>query len=99
MQLVLPMNHHPYPCIHIQLSFAVFLIYRVCYIQANDQDSVNNIYAEALWDHVTMDEEELSFQVGNVICVKNADDPVWWWGQIDSAEGWFPATFVRVSYV
>ncbi|XP_013417036.2 uncharacterized protein LOC106178424 isoform X2 [Lingula anatina] len=54
------------------------------------------IYAEALWDHVTMDEEELRFQAGDVIEVTDMSDKDWWWGIIGEREGWFPAAFVRL---
>lgn len=57
------------------------------------------IYVEALWDHVTLDPEELSFRAGEVIEVTDSSDKDWWWGTIDGNDersGWFPATFVRV---
>lgn len=53
-------------------------------------------YAEALWDHVTMDPEELGFRAGDVIEVTDTADKDWWWGAVDDREGWFPAAFVRV---
>ncbi|XP_076356272.1 uncharacterized protein LOC143249760 isoform X2 [Tachypleus tridentatus] len=53
-------------------------------------------YAEALWDHVTMDPEELGFQAGEVIEVSDSMDKDWWWGSIGTRSGWFPATFVRL---
>ncbi|KAK3096013.1 hypothetical protein FSP39_021940 [Pinctada imbricata] len=53
-------------------------------------------YAEALWDHITMDPEELGFRAGDVIEVADMTDKDWWWGAIDDKEGWFPATFVRL---
>ncbi|XP_062567864.1 uncharacterized protein LOC134230096 isoform X2 [Saccostrea cucullata] len=53
-------------------------------------------YAEALWDHITMDQEELGFRAGDVIEVADMSDKDWWWGAIDDREGWFPATFVRL---
>lgn len=53
-------------------------------------------YAEALWDHITMDPEELGFRAGDVIDVADMSDKDWWWGAIDDREGWFPATFVRL---
>ncbi|XP_006816462.1 uncharacterized protein LOC100376365 [Saccoglossus kowalevskii] len=52
-------------------------------------------YVEALWDHVTMDEDELPFQAGDVIEVTDKLDKDWWWGRINMKEGWFPASFVR----
>ena len=55
------------------------------------------MYAEALWDHVTMNEEELCFTAGQAIAVYDVDDPEWWFGLADDHIGWFPAAFVRVS--
>ncbi|XP_035981129.1 rho guanine nucleotide exchange factor 4 isoform X5 [Fundulus heteroclitus] len=54
------------------------------------------VYAEALWDHVTMDIQELGFKAGDVIEVIDASNKEWWWGRIMDSEGWFPASFVRL---
>ncbi|XP_077592016.1 rho guanine nucleotide exchange factor 4 isoform X1 [Stigmatopora nigra] len=54
------------------------------------------VYAEALWDHVTMDDQELGFKAGDVIEVVDATNKEWWWGRIIDNEGWFPAFFVRL---
>ncbi|XP_072263856.1 rho guanine nucleotide exchange factor 4 isoform X2 [Pyxicephalus adspersus] len=54
------------------------------------------VYAEALWDHVTMDDQELGFKAGSVIEVMDATNKEWWWGRILDSEGWFPANFVRL---
>ncbi|CAH1245346.1 ARHGEF9 [Branchiostoma lanceolatum] len=59
-----------------------------------DEDEVT--YAEALWDHVTMDPDELAFRAGEVIEVTDLNDKDWWWGCIEDREGWFPAAFVRL---
>uniref|UniRef100_A0A3B3S8P4 Rho guanine nucleotide exchange factor 4-like n=1 Tax=Paramormyrops kingsleyae TaxID=1676925 RepID=A0A3B3S8P4_9TELE len=53
------------------------------------------VYAEALWDHVTMDDQELGFKAGDVVEVVDASSREWWWGRILDSEGWFPACFVR----
>uniref|UniRef100_A0A672JHQ7 Rho guanine nucleotide exchange factor 4 n=1 Tax=Salarias fasciatus TaxID=181472 RepID=A0A672JHQ7_SALFA len=53
------------------------------------------VYAEALWDHVTMDDQELGFKAGDVIEVVDATNKEWWWGRMVDSEGWFPASFVR----
>ncbi|XP_070538130.1 uncharacterized protein [Ptychodera flava] len=53
-------------------------------------------YAEALWDHVTMDEDELAFKAGDVIEVTDMLDKDWWWGRMQDRQGWFPAVFVRL---
>ncbi|XP_038050450.1 uncharacterized protein LOC119723720 isoform X2 [Patiria miniata] len=53
-------------------------------------------FAEALWDHVTMDESELAFKAGDVIEVTDMRDKNWWWGCRDEVEGWVPAQFVRL---
>lgn len=44
-----------------------------------------------------MADRELAFKAGDVIKVLDASNKDWWWGQIDDEEGWFPASFVRVS--
>ncbi|XP_041055887.1 uncharacterized protein LOC121284462 isoform X1 [Carcharodon carcharias] len=54
------------------------------------------VYAEALWDHVTMDDQELGFKAGEVIRVLDASNKEWWWGMIEDKEAWFPASFVRL---
>ncbi|KAM6211252.1 spermatogenesis-associated protein 13 isoform 2-T2 [Sarcoramphus papa] len=53
------------------------------------------VYAEALWDHVTMDDQELGFKAGDVIRVLEASNKDWWWGRNEDKEAWFPASFVR----
>ncbi|XP_039203098.1 rho guanine nucleotide exchange factor 4 isoform X2 [Crotalus tigris] len=54
------------------------------------------VYAEALWDHVTMDDQELGFKAGDVVEVMDATNKEWWWGRIMENEGWFPASFIRL---
>ncbi|XP_029415438.1 spermatogenesis-associated protein 13 isoform X3 [Nannospalax galili] len=54
------------------------------------------VYAEALWDHVTMDDQELGFKAGDVIQVLEASNKDWWWGRNEDKEAWFPASFVRL---
>ncbi|CAL9697988.1 unnamed protein product [Knipowitschia caucasica] len=54
------------------------------------------VYAEALWDHVTMGEQELAFKVGDVVRVLDASHSEWWWGRGADREAWFPSCFVRV---
>ncbi|XP_040585291.1 rho guanine nucleotide exchange factor 4 isoform X2 [Mesocricetus auratus] len=54
------------------------------------------VCAEALWDHVTMDDQELGFKAGDVVEVMDATNREWWWGRVADGEGWFPASFVRL---
>ncbi|XP_038617815.1 spermatogenesis-associated protein 13 isoform X2 [Tachyglossus aculeatus] len=56
----------------------------------------SGVCAEALWDHVTMDEQELGFKAGDVIQVLEASNKDWWWGRHENKEAWFPASFVRL---
>ncbi|KAJ4925147.1 hypothetical protein JOQ06_017884 [Pogonophryne albipinna] len=58
--------------------------------------SGHTVYAEALWDHVTMEEQELAFKAGDVIRVLDASHKDWWWGRGADREAWFPSSFVRV---
>ncbi|KAJ8270328.1 hypothetical protein GJAV_G00113070 [Gymnothorax javanicus] len=62
----------------------------------NELISDGSVCAEALWDHVTMDDQELGFKAGDVIEVVDASNKEWWWGRILDSEGWFPASFVRL---
>lgn len=55
------------------------------------------ILAEAVWDHVAMETEELAFRAGDVVEVLDTMDRDWWWGTRGESSGWFPAAFVRVS--
>lgn len=59
-------------------------------------NSGHAVCAEALWDHVTMEEQELAFKVGDVIRVLDASHSEWWWGRGADKEAWFPSCFVRV---
>lgn len=61
-----------------------------------DEDDNLIVYAEALWDHVTLDAEELVFKAGDLITVIDSGDKDWWWGRISTRAGWFPAAFVRI---
>lgn len=63
--------------------------------QTMDEDVA--ILAEAVWDHVAMETEELAFRAGDVIDVLDTLDKDWWWGSCRGMHGWFPAAFVRVS--
>lgn len=61
-----------------------------------EEDDDMIVYAEALWDHVTLDSEELVFKAGDLITVIDSSDKDWWWGRICHRAGWFPAAFVRL---
>ncbi|XP_046733046.1 uncharacterized protein arhgef4 [Silurus meridionalis] len=62
----------------------------------NELINDGSVCAEALWDHVTMDDQELGFKAGDVIEVVDATNKEWWWGRVQESEGWFPASFVRL---
>uniref|UniRef100_A0A8C4QD42 Rho guanine nucleotide exchange factor 4 n=1 Tax=Eptatretus burgeri TaxID=7764 RepID=A0A8C4QD42_EPTBU len=54
------------------------------------------VYAEALWDHVTMNASELGLRAGQLVRVHGVTYPQWWFGAIGETRGWFPANFVRL---
>ncbi|KAG5320378.1 SPT13 protein, partial [Pseudoatta argentina] len=62
--------------------------------QTMDEEIV--MLAEAVWDHVAMESEELAFRAGDVIDVLDTLDRDWWWGSCRGEYGWFPAAFVRL---
>ena len=59
------------------------------------------LFAQAIWDYKSTDNEELSFVAGDLIDVTDTSHKEWWWGAIksenESRYGWFPASYVRVS--
>lgn len=59
------------------------------------------LFAQAIWDYKSTDNEELSFNVGDLIDVTDTSHKEWWWGAIKNDTGarygWFPASYVRVS--
>ncbi|XP_066138350.1 uncharacterized protein RhoGEF3 isoform X1 [Euwallacea fornicatus] len=59
-----------------------------------DEDMV--ILAEAVFDHVSIEPDELPFRAGDVIEVEDTTDREWWWGSNNGRWGWFPAQFVRL---
>ncbi|XP_022919808.2 uncharacterized protein [Onthophagus taurus] len=54
------------------------------------------VLAEAVFDHVAIEAEELAFRAGDVIEVQTTSNKDWWWGACDGKTGWFPAAFVRL---
>ncbi|KAJ6222076.1 hypothetical protein RDWZM_000621 [Blomia tropicalis] len=59
------------------------------------------IYAEAIWNYTCGDNEELTFQAGDLIDVTDMSNKEWWWGAIKTKDetryGWFPASYVRLK--
>lgn len=56
------------------------------------------MYADAVWDRVALETDELSFRVGDVIEILDMTDDTWWQGSVRERSGWFPSSFVRVSH-
>lgn len=59
-----------------------------------DEDIV--VLAEAVFDHVAIDSEELAFRAGDVIEVLDTTDKEWWWGTTAGRFGWFKKDSVRL---
>jgi Rho guanine nucleotide exchange factor 4 len=69
--------------------------------QAVDQNTDNLVvtslmYADAVWDRVGMESDELSFNVGDVIEILDMSEDTWWQGNVREKSGWFPSSFVRL---
>nr|XP_008197973.1 PREDICTED: spermatogenesis-associated protein 13 isoform X1 [Tribolium castaneum] len=54
------------------------------------------ILAEAVFDHVAFEAEELAFRAGDLIEVLETANREWWWGTCSGKSGWFPSQFVRL---
>ncbi|KAL1491966.1 hypothetical protein ABEB36_012477 [Hypothenemus hampei] len=65
-------------------------------LELPDTDDDMMILAEAVFDHVAIEADELPFRAGDVIEVEDITDREWWWGSNNSKWGWFPAQFVRL---
>ncbi|KAK0182228.1 hypothetical protein PV327_000389 [Microctonus hyperodae] len=75
-------------------SIASFTERKKSFEQAMDEEIA--ILAEAVWDHVAIEPEELAFRAGELIDVLDTLDKDWWWGSCRGEHGWFPAAFVRL---
>ncbi|XP_065840628.1 spermatogenesis-associated protein 13-like isoform X3 [Oscarella lobularis] len=53
-------------------------------------------FADALWDYVSSESDELSFSAGDTIAVTEMTDEEWWGGFIEDRQGWFPKNYVRM---
>lgn len=88
------------PCISLISLSDLHPVCLVCNLYLDLLQYINSghaVYAEALWDHVTMEEQELAFKAGDVIRVLDVREKDWWWGMVGDCEAWFPSSFVRVS--
>uniref|UniRef100_A0A914VHU1 Uncharacterized protein n=2 Tax=Plectus sambesii TaxID=2011161 RepID=A0A914VHU1_9BILA len=64
---------------------------------ASSDDQQNVALAEAAWDHVAMQPDELPFAAGDVIKVLDwSSHPELWFGSCHDRSGWFPASHVRL---
>ena len=57
------------------------------------------VYADALMDRHGLEPDELSFSVNDVISILDMTDDDWWQGIVEDRIGWFPSSWVRVSYL
>jgi hypothetical protein len=53
--------------------------------------------ATALYDYAATTAQELSFQSGDVITIKDQSDEVWHWGELNGQEGYVPKNYVQLS--
>lgn len=77
-----------------------FLLTQPLPVQPSDGVIATSLmYADAVWDRLALEDDELSFRVGDAIEILDMTDDVWWYGSVDTSNGWFPASFVRVSFI
>nr|CAH7739986.1 unnamed protein product [Callosobruchus chinensis] len=69
---------------------------RRCLDNADSIDKKVMVLAEAVFDHVAIEPEELAFRSGDLVEVLEANNRDWWWGSSGGRSGWFPAHFVRL---
>lgn len=64
-------------------------------LELGTADDDMTVLAEAVFDHVAIEAEELAFRAGDVVEVLETAHRDWWWGATGGRTGWFPAHFVR----
>ncbi|XP_063218277.1 intersectin-1 isoform X2 [Bacillus rossius redtenbacheri] len=57
---------------------------------------VSNVTAEALHPWRARKSTQLSFGKGDCIAVREQQE-LWWYGELDGAQGWFPKSYVRLA--
>ncbi len=83
--------------VHVVIPYCSYHVWPLISLFLQNIQSGHAVHAEALWDHVTMEEQELAFKAGDVIHVLDVQEQDWWWGAVGDHEAWFPSSFVRVS--
>nr|CAD7429672.1 unnamed protein product [Timema monikensis] len=56
---------------------------------------VDNVQAQALYTWSARRGTHLSFNKGDIITVKEQQE-LWWFGELNGAQGWFPSNYVQV---
>ncbi|XP_051951880.1 intersectin-2a isoform X1 [Xyrauchen texanus] len=51
----------------------------------------------AMYDYKAANEDEMSFQKGQLITVHNKDNPDWWKGEVGGVVGLFPTNYVKMT--
>ncbi|XP_051511663.1 intersectin-2-like [Myxocyprinus asiaticus] len=51
----------------------------------------------AMYDYKAANEDEMSFQKGQLITVHNKDNPDWWKGEVGGVKGLFPTNYVKMT--
>nr|CAD7419644.1 unnamed protein product [Timema poppensis] len=58
-------------------------------------EPVDNVQAQALYAWSARRNNHLSFNKGDIITVKERQE-LWWFGELNGAQGWFPSNYVQV---
>lgn len=53
------------------------------------------IQARALYPYTAANEDELSFQEGDIIIIHHKDPQGWWEGELQGRRGWVPANYLQ----
>lgn len=50
---------------------------------------------QAMYPYKALNDDELSFEPDDIICVLSRDEPDWWRGELNGITGLFPSNYVR----
>lgn len=69
----------------------------VCFFEQNGTHSITFLLVErvmALYPYQAQNEDELSFEKGDVISVLAKEETAWWRGELNGVSGVFPSNYV-----
>lgn len=75
------------------MPFAALTLFLIC--QDMSENSGQQLLVKARFNFQQTNEDELTFNKGDIISVTRQEDGGWWEGMLNGKAGWFPSNYVR----